>query len=136
MYIVPIATRARGSDIQQIWLLLERNGTHLMSVDTIGNSPVSSAEQFADANGLVLSSEPFESHGLIFLPVDCDKTDMSSFYSWREVLPGTVPSKEVWRQFVWASDSLDVNLLLNSILIGDPEYSVYSVLNAYLKANR
>jgi len=99
MYIVPIATRARGSDIQQVWLLLERNG-------------------------------------LIFLPVDCDKTDMSSFYSWREVLPGTVPSKEVWRQFVWASDSLDVNLLLNSILIGDPEHSVYSVLNAYLKANR
>lgn len=136
MYIVPIALRPRGRDIQQVWVLLERNGTHLMTVDTVGNSPVSAAREFADANGLVLSSEPVESGTLVFLPVDIDATDFSSFYTWREVLPGTVPSKEVWRQFVWASDSLDVNLLLNTILIGDPDHTVYSVLNAYLKPNR
>lgn len=94
MYIVPIALRPRGRDIQQVWVLLERNGTRLMTVDTVGNSPVSAAREFADANGLVLSSEPVESGTLVFLPVDIDATDFSSFYTWREVLPGTVPSKE------------------------------------------
>lgn len=130
MYIVPIAIRERSPSVKQIWVLLERNGAHLMSLE-----PGTDARQFADVNGLVLASDPVNAGGLVFLPVDISRTDMSSFYSWREVVPGTVPSKEVWRQFVWVSDSLDVNKLLNDIVVGEPEHTVFSILRTYLKTN-
>lgn len=128
--------RNRATDIKQVWVLLERNGTHLMSLDAGSTPPLEAALQFADGNGLALSGQPIQAGKLVFLPVDMGRTDFSAFYSWREVLPGTVPSKEVWRQFTWVSDSLDVNTLLNQIVIGDPDHTVYSVLNAYLKNNR
>lgn len=126
MYVVPITVRQRNPSVKQVSVLLERNGTHLISLDGTG-------EEFAELNGLVLSSKPFQVGTIVYLPVDADRTDFSSFYSWREVAPGTVPSKEVWRQFVWVSDSLDVNTMLNEIVIGEPGLTVYSVLTAYLK---
>ncbi len=136
MYIVPIAVHDRGPNIKQIHLFLERNGTYLISLDGANDSPVSAAHEFAEVNGLVLSSEPFQDGSLLFLPVDLGRTDMSSFYSWREVPPGTVPVKEVWRQFTWVSDTLNVNTLLNEIVIGYDEHTVYTVLKAYLKTIR
>ena len=128
MYIVPIAMRNRSSTVKQIWVLLDRNGTHLMSLDT-----GSSAQEFAEANGLALLGKPQEIGEIVFLPIDMERTDFSAFYSWREVPPGTVPSKEVWRQFTWVSELLDVNTLLNQIVLGEPAHTAYSVLNAYLK---
>ena len=128
MYIVPIAMRNRSSTVKQIWVLLDRNGTHLMSLDT-----GSSAQEFAEANGLALLGKPQEIGEIVFLPIDMERTDFSAFYSWREVPPGTVPSKEVWRQFTWVSELLDVNPLLNKIVLGEPAHTAYSVLNAYLK---
>lgn len=133
MYIVPIGVHERSPTVKQIRVLLERNGTHLISLE---GPPVDAATEFAEANGLILSSEPFQDGSLVFLPVDLERTDFSCFYSWREVLPGTVPAKEVWRQFTWVSDTLNVNTLLNEVVIGNHEHTVYSVLNAYLKTNR
>jgi hypothetical protein len=98
-----------------------------MSLDT------ATAQEFAEANGLPLLGKPQEVGEIVFLSVDMKRTDFSAFYSWREVPPGTVPSKEVWRQFTWVSDSLDVNTLLNQIIVAEPAHTVYSVLNAYLK---
>ena len=132
MYIVPFAVHNRSGNVKQIWVLLERNGTHLVSLD-VDDTPVNAALEFAEANGIALSSQPFQDGSLVFLPVDIHKTDFSAFYSWREVPPGTVPAKEVWRQFTWVSDSLNVNTLLNEILLGDPKYTAFTVLNAYLK---
>lgn len=134
MYIVPIALYDRNPDVKQIWVLLERNGTHLMTMDVV-DSPLDAGREFAESNGLILSSDPIEHGSLLFLPVDWSQTDVSAFYTWREVLPGTTPPKEVWRQFVWVSDSLNVNSLLGEIVVGEPDHSVYSVLDAYLKAN-
>jgi hypothetical protein len=99
-----------------------------MSLDT-----GSSAQEFAEANGLALLGKPQEIGEIVFLPIDMERTDFSAFYSWREVPPGTVPSKEVWRQFTWVSELLDVNTLLNQIVLGEPAHTAYSVLNAYLK---
>lgn len=121
--------------MKQVWALLERNGTHLMTLDSTDGTPIDAAREFAESNGLALSAEPIQEGSLIFLPVDRRRTDFSAFYSWREVPPGTTPPKEVWRQFVWVSESLDVNILLDQIVLGEPEHTVYSVLNAYLKTN-
>lgn len=126
MYVLPITVRQRSPAVKQVSVLLERNGTHLISLDGTG-------EEFAELNGLALSGNPFQVGNIVYLPVDADRTDFSSFYSWREVAPGTVPPKEVWRHFVWVSDSLDVNTMLNEIVIGEPGLTVYSVLTAYLK---
>jgi len=137
MYIVPIAVHDRSPSAKQIWVLLERNGTHLISLDAAAaDTPVNAALEFAQSNEIALDGEPIQVGDLIFLRVNIHKTDFSAFYSWREVLPGTTPSKEVWRQFVWVSDSLDINTLLNEIVIGEPAHTVYSTLNAYLKTNR
>jgi hypothetical protein len=136
MYIAPIAVHDKGAGVKQIWILLERNGTHLMTLDSGHGTPLSSALEFAESNGIALSGDPVQRDSLVFLPVDMRRTDFSAFYSWREVLPGTTPPKEVWRQFVWVSDSLDVNPLLDQIVIGEPDHTVYGVVNAYLKTNQ
>jgi len=133
MYIVPIAIHDRSPTAKQVWILLERNGTHLMSIDVDTDTPVNAAIEFAELNGIAPLSTPFQVGSAIFLPVDIHKTDFSAFYSWREVPPTTMPSKEVWRQFVWMSDSLNVNTLLNDIIVAEPGHTVYSVLNTYLK---
>jgi len=133
MYIVPIAMHNRGSGLKQVWALLERNGNHLISLDVSEEGPELAAKGFAELNGLSLIKGPVHVNGLVFLSVDTRTTDFSNFYSWREVAPGTVPQKEVWRQFVWAPDSLNVNTFLNEIQIGEPNHTVYSVLNTYLK---
>lgn len=125
--------RSRSPSIKQIFALLERNGTYLISLEPGDAAPVELAREFAKLNGLALTADPVQAGELVFLPVDPDRTDFSAFYSWREVLPGTAPSKEVWRQFTWVSDSLGVNQQLNDILVGQPNHSVYSVLSAYLK---
>ena len=136
MYIVPIAVRNRGTDVKQLWVLLERNGTHRMSLDTGSSTPVDAAREFSDLNGLTLIGAPIQVGKLVFVSVDMGRTDFSAFYTWREVPPGTVPSKEVWRQFTWVSDTLDVNIVLNQIIVGEPDHTVYSVLNAYLKTTQ
>lgn len=133
MYILPLAVHRRSATVKQVWMLLERNGTHLISLD--GGDPIQGANEFAEGNGLALSAPPFRIHDVVYLPVDYRRTDLSAFYNWREVAPGTVPPKEVWRQFVWVADSLDVNTLLDQIVIGEPGLSVYRVLDAYLKEN-
>jgi len=132
MYIVPLAVHERSPGVKQIFALLERNGTYMISLDS-AESPIQAGRQFAELNGLVLLAQPMTVGDLVFLPVDIRRTDFSSFYSWREVLPGTAPSKEVWRQFIWVSDSLNINTQLNQILIGGPGHTVYSVVSAYLK---
>lgn len=132
MYIVPIAVRERAPGVKQVSILLERNGTHLMSLDFTGNSPIHAAKEFAEANGLALESEPVHAESLIFLPVDSSRTDFSAFYSWREVPPGTIPSKEVWRSFVWVTENLGVNICLQQIILAEPAHSVYSLLTTYL----
>jgi hypothetical protein len=93
------------------------------------------AAQFAEVNGIALAGEPLTLGSCVFLPVDIRRTDFAAFYSWREVPPGTVPSKEVWRQFTWVSDSFDVNTMLNGIILGETGHTAYSVLHAYLKRN-
>jgi len=136
MYIVPIAVRNRGQGLKQVWALLERNGNHLISLDVNEEGPELAAKDFAELNGLSLTREPVHVDDLVFLSIDTHSTDFSNFYSWREVAPGTVPQKEVWRQFLWAPDSLSVNTLLNEIQIGGPNHTVYSVLNTYLKTQQ
>jgi len=131
MYIVPIAVHDRSPGVKQVSILLERNGTHLMTFDSVGSSPL----EFAESNGIILAAKPIQTESLIFLPVDIRRTDFSAFYTWREVPPGTTPPKDVWRQFVWVSESLDVNVLLDQIVVGEAEHSIYRILNAYLKTN-
>ena len=133
MYIVPLAIKQRAPGVRQVFALLERNGTYMISLEATQATAIEAGIEFADLNGLALSAKPVQLDTLVFLPVDIDRTDFSAFYSWREVLPGTVPSKEVWRNFIWVSDSLNVNSQLNEIRIGDPHHTVYSVLTAYLK---
>jgi hypothetical protein len=133
MYIVPIAIRQRCPGVKQVFALLERNGTYMISVDATQGTAIEAGLEFAELNGLALSAQPLQADGIIFLPVDIHRTDFSAFYTWREVLPGTAPSKEVWRQFIWVSDSLNVNTLLNQISIGHPDHTAYSVLTTYLK---
>jgi hypothetical protein len=92
MFIVPYIKRPLKPGLQQIWIFLERNGTHLIEVGA-------DAATFAIENGF--SNDPtFVPVGdLLLLAVD-PSPSLSSFYSWGEVPPGTIPMKELWRPFM------------------------------------
>lgn len=99
--------------------------------------PAQAATEFAEANEMILCGEPVIADQYVFLRVDPMKTDLVSFYSWKEVSPGTTPPKEAWRSFLWVqstddSDPWGVNRLLDEIPLADAPHTAYKVLSTLL----
>jgi hypothetical protein len=135
MHIVPIIRRTvRATDafrILQFWILLERNGTYCMEVDSMEQ-----AVQFASENGLELTSAPVVEGTLIFLPVSAETKGLNLFYTWDETSVAAGTLQDVWRPFIWVdgdSDALGTNVYLSEIPL-TPSDSVATVLSTYFKA--
>jgi hypothetical protein len=114
-------------------LFLERNGSNCMTLNNSDNL-IESAKEFLKLNELVTIGEPFISGKIIYATIDPVKTDLSSFYTWSEVLPSSQPTKEVWRHFVWNMNDPDTwgtNAYLDSINLG--ELNVGQILTGYFK---
>jgi len=139
MFIVPIITVKRCStDLTQIWLFLERNGSHLIHLEATPDTALAAAKDFLTANELFIEGEPIIVGELVFVTIDSARTDIHSFYTWREVPIGTIPAKEVWRSFLWFSrndntDPLGVNYFLETISLAGSVHTVFSVITSYLK---
>jgi len=140
MYILPILVKSTthsnsNSELKQIWLFLERNGNHLIQLDS--QDPMA-AKDFLATNDMHALGEPVILGDIAFVTIDPKSKDLSSFYTWREVVPGTIPSKELWRPFLWLShadnlDPLGVNRLLDTISLAEEGHSAFSVVSSYLK---
>lgn len=114
-------------------LFLEKNGSNCMTLNNSGN-PIESAKEFLKLNELVTNGEPFVLDKIVYATIDPVKTDLSSFYTWSEVLPSSQPTKEVWRHFVWNMNDPDTwgtNAYLDSINLG--ELNVGQILTGYFK---
>ncbi len=133
--------------IQQFWLFLERNGSHLISLeveDETEAAAIQAAHDFCEVNELSQAGDPFYVAPFLFVRVDPADKDLRAFYSWDETPPGTQPSCEAWRPFLWVrgggdgSADLDpwgVNGLLKEIRLGEnPSLHAYAVLHAYLRS--
>ncbi len=99
--------------------------------------PGQAAAEFAEANEMTLCGEPVTADQYVFVRVDPMKTDLASFYSWKEVAPGTTPPKEAWRSFLWVqsvdnADPWGVNRLLDEIPLADAPHTAYKVLSTFL----
>ena len=138
-YLVPILRSPHcTTTLQQYWLFLERNGTHLISLEEGGTEAEAqdAARAFCEVNELTMKGEPFCVGDFVFAPVDPADKDLRNFYSWSETPPGTAPPCEAWRSFLWvgtaAADSWGVNKLLDKIQLEEsPPATAYSVLTAY-----
>ena len=138
VYIVPLIWLRRTATLAQAWLFLERNGTHLMELETpptTTEEAVAAARDFLETNELEAAEKPFLIEDYLFVPVDTTDKDLVNFYTWRETPAGTTPMREVWRPFLWveAADGRDcwgVNGFLKDISLG-PTSSAYSVLSKY-----
>ena len=135
MYLIPILTapikEMKTTSIVQIWMFLERNGTHCIEIDS-----VEEAAKFAEMNGFPLFHPPVRQGELVFLFVDPKCKELESFYTWTEIQPGEQPMREVWRPFLWVKplDGLDVwgtNQYLGEIQI-TPNRSVLEIIGAAL----
>lgn len=130
MYLVPIVeipqVSKEGLSLVKCWLLLERNGTHLMSV-----SGLAEAAEFAAENGLTLEKQTV-CGDIIFQKVS-PTVALTDFYTWAEVAPGQQPMREAWRPFVWSWPDLGCNEALKAVEIGP--YSVGAVLEKYFSNN-
>jgi hypothetical protein len=114
-------------------LFLEKNGSTCMTLNN-SKDPIGSAKEFLKANELVAIGEPFLLDNVVYATIDPIKTDLSSFYTWSEVLPSSQPTKEVWRHFVWnmnIPDTWGTNAYLDSINLG--ELNVGQILTGYFK---
>jgi len=137
MFLVPIYTQKISEmelfTIYQCWLLLERNGTHCISVNSEAD-----AEGFIKENGIALQTPPKREGNLIFLDVDKDNTALEEFYSWAEVHPNDQPPKEVWRPFLWqvskkeaGKDVWGTNNYLKLLECAPPNDTIRTILEAY-----
>lgn len=139
MYIVPILVSPKPhTDLKQIWMFLERNGNHLIELNTTADTAIEDAKDFLQTNDIQSLGEPFIFGDIVFVSIDPNSKDLSSFYTWREIQPGEIPSKEVWRSFLWLShgdngDPLGVNRLLDTIPLAEKGHSAFSVVSSYLK---
>jgi hypothetical protein len=141
MYLVPVLSiKKPNTELRQIWLFLERNGTHLIELECTPLTAIDSAKEFLAANDMKALQEPIVSNELIFVDIDPSSKELAAFYTWREVPIGTIPSKEVWRSFLWLStkendDPFGVNRLLDTIPLADSKYSAFSIVSSYLKTS-
>ena len=132
MFVIPILAvplqKIMAVNIVQIWMFLERNGTHAIQVDNL-----ESALAFAKENEFPLVAEPYITNEIVFLFVDPKCKELASFYSWSEIHSNDIPMKEVWRPFLWVKDSKDMwgtNQYLNDIKVTS-NTSVYDIIDAY-----
>jgi hypothetical protein len=122
MFIVPYIT-IKVNACTQVWLFLERNGTHLIEAGD--------AHAFSVENGF--SDNPtFRTVGdILYLEVDRSTPGLENFYYWEEVAPGTIPAKELWRPFMWLPGTehllADIHLSAN--------HTVLTVLQGILSRN-
>lgn len=123
MFLVPYILLPKSPGLHVIWLFLERNGTHL--IEFSGNIP-----EFLETNELVAIST--RTVGDLTLVEIQPNSDLASFYTWKETPPGTTPSREVWRSFLWAFSDTDedpwgVNRQMESISMSQ-NHTAYSIL--------
>lgn len=115
MYLVPIVRRTvvekSGQQIIQCWLLLERNGTHLMSVGSAEEGAAFATENDLTVTRTVVAGD------LLFLDI-APMPALGDFYTWAEVAPGQQPMREVWRPFLWSVPDLGSNEALKSMEVG------------------
>ena len=136
MFIVPyIAKPLICSNLKTIWLFLERNGNHLIDIGGTPTTAVQSAKEFLELNLLYCETEPYCIDNLIFAAINPTTSDLSTFYTWKETPPGTMPARELWRPFLWTTseanqDSWGVNSQMESIPLSgnDTAYSILTKL--------
>ena len=119
-FLLPYILSETQSTLKMVCLFLERNGTHLIEI-----SDLEAAKEFLATNDIVV--EQLHTVGdVIYASVSTD-TDLDAFYTWKETPPGTTPTREVWRTFLWGQEPWGINRQMESIPIG-PSHTVYSVL--------
>jgi hypothetical protein len=143
MYIVPFIKEAQepvGPKISKYWLLLERNGTHLIEMEKgkEGQAAIEAAAEYMNINDVQLHGQPWISGPYVFVEVCAKDKELANFYSWKEVAPSSHPLKEVWRMFLFVCDKdgdyLGLNTLLGNIMIGESKSdTVLSVLTAAIQ---
>ena len=129
MFVIPVLAVPLQNviNIVQVWMFLERNGTHAIEVDGLED-----ALSFASQNGFDVLGEPAVRGDIIFLLIDPKCKELGSFYTWSEITPNQQPMKEVWRPFLWvkaAEDLWGTNQYLNEIML-TKDRSVYNVVSA------
>jgi len=138
MYIIPILVktveRTDETIMKQVWLFLERNGTHCISV-----ASVKEAEAFLKTNDFPLAKPLVTLGQFIYAPIDIN-ADLSTFYTWGEIRLSEHPMKEAWRSFLWVvapnsnEDVWGTNVFLKDICIAGSN-TAYSIIEGYFKAN-
>jgi hypothetical protein len=138
MFLLPyvkLPNRAEG--FQQVWLFLERNGTHLIEIDVADVSGgIQYATEFLELNGFTTVADIFYDNGIVFCPIDPACSALAECYTWKETPSGTTPVREVWRTFLWISaadkpDPWGVNSAMSEISLSDT-HTAYSVLKRIL----
>ena len=138
MFLLPyVKLPPREVGIQQLWLFLERNGTHLIEIDVADVSgAIQHATEFLEMNGLDLSGEIFYANDIVFCSIEPSCRTLVDCYTWAETPSGTTPAREVWRSFLWISspdksDPWGVNSAMTAIPLS-PAHTAHSVLQAIL----
>jgi hypothetical protein len=136
MYVIPIFYRTiRSFDntvINQVWILLERNGNFCTFVESLED-----AMTYATENDVPLKGPPIVTEHAIFLPVDDTSHLLDQFYTWNETRPDEQPMRTVWRPFIWIFDTdingdiWGTNAYLKRLMVGD-NLSVFQILTEYL----
>ena len=124
MYVLPYILSKEKGKFKQVWLFLERNGTHLMEQE------VSQVDRFLEENELIGVGRK-EVGGVLYIQIDPPTEGLSNFSTWGEVQPSSIPAKEVWRSFLWLDESEElwgVNKHLEEIILS-PSQNAYSILN-------
>lgn len=123
MFVVPFIKRPLPNGLAQVWILLERNGTHLIETESPQHATAFAADNDIRCKTAVVDD-------LVLLASESNP-NLAAFYSWNEVVPGTIPAKELWRPFLWTTDSEGLNPFLDSVNLS-AKHTAHSVMKAIL----
>jgi len=138
MFLLPyVKLPNRVDGFHQVWLFLERNGTHLIEIDSADISgAIQHATDFLALNEFTAAAEIFCDDRIVFCPIEPSCDTLAQCYTWKETPSGTTPAREVWRPFIWIAsaektDPWGVNSAMSEISLSENN-NAYSVLKRIL----
>jgi hypothetical protein len=103
MFIIPFYITEKeiplGFTMDTAWIFMTHGGKEVWSVDETDCSFI--IKEYLDSNNIYGTHIQTTRKDVLLYRVDIEKTKLSDFYTWNDILTGVTCNTEIWRPIFW-----------------------------------
>lgn len=103
MYIIPFYMKSKeiplGFTMDTAWIFMSHGGKEIWSVNETDSEFI--IKEYLDSNNIYGTHIQTSRKDVLLYRVDIEKTQLSDFYTWNDMITGTTCSTEIWRPIFW-----------------------------------